>query len=69
MSRKPLNRVQRERAEFAAYLAALTDAQVQGVLDKETAANRRDFADMARAEQARREANPAARRPSNPANR
>lgn len=55
---------QHERDQFRAYLTACTDAQVQGVLDKETAAGRTAFANMARDEQGRRERDPSARRPS-----
>lgn len=39
-----------ERSNFIAYLKALTDAQVRGVLDKETQAGHHEDADLARSE-------------------
>jgi hypothetical protein len=44
----------REIREFTAYLAACTDAQVQGVYAKEKAAGREDYAALAEAEAAHR---------------
>lgn len=44
----------KERREFLAYLHACTDAQVQGVFDKETAAGRRPYALLAKSELYRR---------------
>jgi hypothetical protein len=40
--------------EFCGYLENCTDSQVQGVFDKETAANRLDYAELARSEAQRR---------------
>lgn len=40
--------------EFASYLRACTDAQVQGVYDKEKAAGREVYTALARAEASRR---------------
>lgn len=44
----------KDRREFRAYLAACTDAQVQGVYEKEHAAGREDYAALACEEAARR---------------
>lgn len=41
---------EQDRAEFVSYLRACTDSQVQGVYDKEKAAGRKDFAELANAE-------------------
>lgn len=38
----------RDIAEFLQYLYACTDAQVEGVLEKETAAGREAYAELAR---------------------
>lgn len=46
-----------DKAEFVAYLKGCTDRQVQGVYDKETAANRRDYAQLAKNEMQNRKAN------------
>ena len=43
-----------ERREFSCYLRAYTNRQVQGVYDKETAAGRQDYADLAVIEAERR---------------
>ncbi len=43
-----------EREDFAGYLRNCTDAQVQGVYDKEKAANRRVYAELAVQEAAAR---------------
>lgn len=43
-----------DKAEFNAYLRACTDAQVGGVYQKERAANRRGFAQLAAEEAQRR---------------
>jgi hypothetical protein len=43
-----------DREEFAQYLRQLTDAQVLGVIEKEKAANRRVYAELAEQEAARR---------------
>jgi hypothetical protein len=48
MSSKPPNK--RDRAEFKAYLAVLNDAQVANVYAKETKANRKVYAELARYE-------------------
>jgi hypothetical protein len=42
------------KADFAAYLRACTDSQVLGVWEKERAAKRRTYADLAKLEAARR---------------
>ena len=47
MSRPP---TQRDRAEFKRYLAVLTDRQVRNVYHKETKANRKVYAELARYE-------------------
>jgi hypothetical protein len=44
----------KEIAEFNAYLRACTDAQVAGVLQKEKAAGRKAYAQLAREEDDRR---------------
>jgi hypothetical protein len=44
----------RERSEFKEYLRNCTDRQVQGVLDKEKTAGRRNYADLAQDELERR---------------
>ena len=41
---------EKDKAEFRAYLKACTLAQVRGVYDKEKAANRRVYANLARDE-------------------
>lgn len=51
----------RERREFEQYLRQCTDRQVLGVLDKERAAGRKDYVDLAKAEALRRSYTP--RRP------
>lgn len=43
-----------DREEFESYLRSLTDNQVQGVLDKECEAGRKDYANLAKQELARR---------------
>lgn len=43
-----------DRDEFVAYLKACTDAQVQGVFEKEQAAGRKDYAELAKQEAERR---------------
>lgn len=43
-----------DKAEFNAYLRGITDAQVGGVYQKERAANRRGFAQLAVEEALRR---------------
>lgn len=43
-----------DRIEFKAYLRACTDKQVFGVLEKEQAANRQEYADLALDELERR---------------
>jgi hypothetical protein len=43
-----------DRHEFEGYLRQCTDRQVYGVLEKERAAGRRAYANLARAELARR---------------
>lgn len=43
-----------DRREFIDYLHNCTDSQVQGVLEKETAAGRSDYAELAQAEKERR---------------
>jgi hypothetical protein len=45
---------QRDKDDFAGYLRNCTDRQVQGVYDKERAANRRAYANLAVAEASRR---------------
>ncbi len=44
----------RDMQEFRGYLKNCTDAQVQGVYDKEKAAGRDDYAELAVAEAERR---------------
>ncbi|GBG14303.1 short-chain dehydrogenase [Novimethylophilus kurashikiensis] len=44
----------KDRQEFKDYLKACTDRQVYGVLEKEKAANRQDYADLAQDELERR---------------
>ena len=44
----------KDTREFIAYLRACTDAQVIGVLDKERAAGREDYAALAKGEADRR---------------
>ena len=44
----------RDRTEFIAYLRACTDAQVRGVFEKERAASRHTYANLARDEALRR---------------
>jgi hypothetical protein len=44
----------KDREEFRAYLRGCTDRQVYGVLEKERAAGRRAYANLAREELARR---------------
>jgi hypothetical protein len=44
----------KDRNEFSGYLRQCTDQQVQGVYDKETAAGRRDYAQLAAREANRR---------------
>lgn len=41
---------EQDKIEFNAYLAACTDRQVYGVYDKEKAAGREDYAELAMAE-------------------
>jgi hypothetical protein len=53
VSKRP-RRSERERREFEAYLRACTDAQVQGVLEKEHAANRHHLVRLAKSELAYR---------------
>lgn len=43
-----------DRQEFKAYLKACTDNQVYGVLEKEQAAGRQDYVELAQAELERR---------------
>lgn len=43
-----------DRREFKAYLHNCTDAQVQGVLEKEKSAGRDDYAELAQDEMERR---------------
>jgi hypothetical protein len=49
VSKRP-RRSERDKREFEAYLRACTDAQVQGVLEKERAANRKYFVRLAKLE-------------------
>lgn len=44
-----------DREEFKQYLRQCTDRQVEGVLEKENAAGRDDYASLARDEAERRE--------------
>lgn len=44
----------KDKANFQAYLEACTDRQVQGVYEKERAAGRRGYANLAKVEAARR---------------
>lgn len=44
----------KDREEFVAYLRACTDRQVYGVLEKERAAGRRAYVELAKAELERR---------------
>lgn len=44
----------KDRAEFKSYLRACTDRQVRGVYEKEKAAGRSDYAQLAELEAARR---------------
>lgn len=44
----------KDRDEFRAYLKACTDAQVEGVWEKEMAAGRRDYAELAMQEKSLR---------------
>jgi hypothetical protein len=48
----PMN--SKDHDEFVAYLKACTDAQVQGVFEKEQAAGRQDYAELAKQEAERR---------------
>lgn len=41
---------EQDRQEFLAYLRACTDSQVRGVYEKELAANRKDYAQLAQRE-------------------
>jgi hypothetical protein len=45
---------EKDREEFVAYLRACSDRQVQGVFDKEAAAGRAEYAQLARDEAERR---------------
>lgn len=45
---------EKDRVEFKAYLRACTDRQVYGVLEKEKAARRKDYAELAQNELERR---------------
>lgn len=45
---------QRERDDFAQYLRQCSDAQVQGVFEKERAARRQVYTNLARLEATRR---------------
>jgi len=45
---------QKDKDEFRAYLRRCTDKQVQGVYERESAAGRRDYAELAKDEGYRR---------------
>ena len=54
MKRGAPARIQKERADFAAYIATISEAALEGVARSKDAEGRRDLADVARAELRRR---------------
>lgn len=54
LSEMEIGMTEKDRVEFKAYLRACTDRQVYGVLEKEKAARRKDYAELAQNELERR---------------